>query len=82
MTASRTQQTQSPGDLADTHGCATEEYPPPPYRTDQLARRWGVPEQAITSALRRGVLKGFKLQKIWLIPRENAHALERGERAA
>jgi hypothetical protein len=67
---------------ADNRGCEAEEFPPPPYRTEQVARRWGVPEQAITSALRAGVLKGFKLQKIWLIPRENVHAFERGEIAA
>jgi len=51
----------------------------PPFRTHQLAKRWDVPEQAVTAVLRSGRLRGFKLQKVWLIPRENVERFERGE---
>jgi len=52
----------------------------PPYRSEELARRWGVADQTVTAALRSGRLRGFKVGgKIWLIPRENVERLERGE---
>ena len=51
----------------------------PPFRAHELARRWGVPEQSVTAVLRSGRLRGFKLQKIWLVPRENVERFERGE---
>jgi excisionase family DNA binding protein len=48
-------------------------------RPDELARRWRVHEQTVTAMLRSGRLRGFKLQKLWLVPRENIERFERGE---
>ena len=55
---------------------------PPPYRPADIAMKWGVPEQTVCALLRSGRLRGFKLQKLWLIPRANVEAYERGEVAA
>jgi excisionase family DNA binding protein len=50
----------------------------PPFRPDQLAQRWGVREQTVTAMLRSGRLRGFKLQKLWRVPRKNVELLEDG----
>ena len=63
-------------------GLIDQPEPLPPFRPHDLARRWGVPEQTICALLRSGRLRGFKLQKLWLIPRKNVEAYERGEVAA
>jgi hypothetical protein len=52
-----------------------------PFRPHELAARWGVNEQTITAALRAGRLQGFKLQKLWLIPRRVVERIESGEPA-
>jgi len=44
---------------------------PPPYPSDET----------IKDALRAGRLRGFRLNRVWLIDRESAHQLERGEAA-
>jgi excisionase family DNA binding protein len=54
---------------------------PPPYRVGELAARWGVSDETIKDALRAGRLRGFRLNRVWLIDRESAHQLERGEAA-
>lgn len=54
----------------------------PPYRVEEVARRWGVAEATVTAALRAGRLQGFQLQKIWLIPRASVARVERGDEAA
>jgi excisionase family DNA binding protein len=56
---------------------------PPPYRTIEVAERWGVAEQTVTAACRRGRIPGaFKVGgKLWLIPRASVAAVERGETA-
>jgi excisionase family DNA binding protein len=51
----------------------------PSFRPDELAQRWRVHEQTVTAMLRSGRLRGFKLQKLWRVPRENVELLERGE---
>jgi excisionase family DNA binding protein len=56
--------------------------PPPPFRSHDLARRWGVPEQTICALLRSGRLRGFRLKRQWLIPRANVEAYEKGDAAA
>lgn len=52
-----------------------------PLRPAELAARWGVNEQSITAALRAGRLQGFKLRKLWLIPRRVVERIEAGEAA-
>jgi hypothetical protein len=55
---------------------------PTPYHVNELAARWGVSPQAVTGALRRGTLRGFKFGRSWLVwPREVAR-IERGGAAA
>jgi excisionase family DNA binding protein len=41
----------------------------PPYRVSEAARKLGVSNRAILDALRSGRLTGFKLNRMWLIPR-------------
>jgi excisionase family DNA binding protein len=59
-----------------------DQHEPPPFRSHDVARRWGVPEQTICALLRSGRLRGFRLKRQWLIPRANVEAYERGEAAA
>ena len=50
-----------------------------PYRSSDLARRWGVSPQAVVAAIKSGRLEGFQLQRIWLITPESVDRFERGE---
>jgi excisionase family DNA binding protein len=43
---------------------------PPPYRVGEVARQLGVSNKAVLDALKRGRLSGFKLNRMWLIPRD------------
>jgi hypothetical protein len=51
----------------------------PPYRTGELAKRWGCSTQSIVAAVKSGRLDGFQLRRIWLIRPESVERLERGE---
>jgi len=42
----------------------------PPYRVGEVARQLGVSNKAVLDALKRGRLSGFKLNRMWLIPRD------------
>ena len=50
--------------------------PAKPYRVQDLAQRWGVSPKAIRDALDAGALRGFRLQRMWLIPAEEVAARE------
>jgi len=52
----------------------------PPYRVAQVAEKWDVSEKAVLDALKRGRIPGFKLGRMWLIPRESVDRLSRGGR--
>jgi excisionase family DNA binding protein len=43
---------------------------PPPYRVGEAARRLGVSNKTVLDALKGGRLSGFKLNRMWLIPRD------------
>jgi excisionase family DNA binding protein len=47
----------------------------PPYRVNQVARKLGVSNRAVLDALKSGRLSGFKLNRMWLIPREGVDRL-------
>jgi excisionase family DNA binding protein len=57
---------------------------PPPYRVRQAARKLGVSNKAILDALKNGRLAGFRLNRMWLIPRDEIDQLggRSGEPAA
>jgi hypothetical protein len=43
---------------------------PPPYRVGEVVPQLGVSNKAALDALKRGRLSGFKLNRMWLIPRD------------
>jgi excisionase family DNA binding protein len=47
----------------------TGEATAPPYRVSQAARKLGVSNKAVLDALKSGRLVGFRLNRMWLIPR-------------
>jgi predicted transcriptional regulator len=49
-----------------------------PYRSSEIAQRWGVSPQAVVAAIKSGRLDGFQLQRIWLITPESVERVERG----
>jgi len=53
-----------------------------PYRSSEVARRWGVSPQAMVAAIKSGRLEGFQLQRIWLISLESVERVDRGEVSA
>jgi excisionase family DNA binding protein len=50
----------------------------PPYRVSQAARKLGVSNKAILDALKNGRLAGFRLNRMWLIPRDAIDRLGSG----
>jgi excisionase family DNA binding protein len=48
---------------------------PPPYRVRQAARKLGVSNKTILDALKNGRLAGFRLNRMWLIPRDEIDQL-------
>lgn len=50
----------------------------PPYRVSQVAVRLGVSNKAVLDAIKSGRLRGFKLNRMWLIPRESVDRLSAG----
>jgi excisionase family DNA binding protein len=55
-----------------------EEATLPPYRVRQAARKWGVSNKAVLDALKSGRLVGFRLNRMWLIPRDEIDRLGAG----
>jgi excisionase family DNA binding protein len=53
----------------------TDEATAPPYRVSQAARKLGVSNKAVLGALKSGRLTGFRLNRMWLIPRAEIDAL-------
>ena len=47
----------------------------PPYRVSQAARKLGVSNKAVLDALKSGRLTGFRLNRMWLIPRDEIDRL-------
>jgi excisionase family DNA binding protein len=47
----------------------------PPYRVREAAEKLGVSTKAILGALKTGRLPGFKLNRVWLIPRAGVDGL-------
>jgi excisionase family DNA binding protein len=43
---------------------------PPPYRVGQVARKLGVSNKVVLDAIKRGRLSAFRLNRMWLIPRD------------
>jgi len=43
----------------------------PPYRVSEVARKLGVSTRVVLVALKSGRLAGFRLNRMWLIPRDN-----------
>jgi excisionase family DNA binding protein len=64
--------------LKSTLGAAMPDDALPPFRPDELAARWRVHGQTIRALLRSGRLRGFRVHKLWLIPREVVAEVERG----
>ena len=52
-----------------------EEALSPPYRVSQAAKKLGVSKKAILDALKNGRLVGFRLNRMWLIPRNEIDQL-------
>jgi hypothetical protein len=55
---------------------------PPPHRVEELATAWGVSDDSIRDGLRSGRIRGFRLNRIWLIPHAEKLRIEQGETAA
>ena len=51
----------------------------PPHRVEALATEWGVSSDVIRDALRNGRIKGFRVNRLWLIPHAEKLRVERGE---
>jgi excisionase family DNA binding protein len=51
---------------------------PPPYRVGEVARQLGVSNKVVLDALKRGRIPGFKLNRMWLIPRDAIDRLGEG----
>jgi excisionase family DNA binding protein len=47
----------------------------PPYRVSEVARKLGVSNKAVLDALKSGRLAGFRLNRMWLIPRDEIDQL-------
>jgi excisionase family DNA binding protein len=47
----------------------------PPYRVGEVARQLGVSNKAVLDALKRSRIPGFKLNRMWLIPRDAINRL-------
>jgi excisionase family DNA binding protein len=50
----------------------------PPYRVHEVAEKWNVSDKAVLEALKAGRLRGFRLNRMWLIPPEAVDRLEAG----
>jgi excisionase family DNA binding protein len=53
----------------------TEQASAPPYRVNQAAEKLGVSKKAVLDALKSGRLAGFRLNRMWLIPRDKIDPL-------
>jgi hypothetical protein len=51
---------------------------PKPFRPDELAQRWDVPEQTITANLRKKVIRGFQIGKLWRVWPQEVERIEAG----
>lgn len=56
-----------------------EEATPPPYRVRQAAKKLGVSNRVVLDALKSGRLVGFRLNRMWLIPRREIDQLDGGQ---
>jgi excisionase family DNA binding protein len=56
-------------------GAVQSEGGDPPYRVGQVARMLGVSSKLVLDALKSGRLSGFKLNRMWLIPRDGIDRL-------
>jgi excisionase family DNA binding protein len=45
-----------------------------PYRVREAAKRLGVSDKAVLDALKSGAIAGFRMKRMWLIPR---HVIDR-----
>jgi excisionase family DNA binding protein len=54
----------------------------PPYRVSEVARKLGVSNKAVLDALKSGRLAGFRLNRMWLVPRDAMDRLRAGASAA
>jgi hypothetical protein len=55
---------------------------PPPYRVEALADEWQVSADLIRDGLRTGRIKGFRINRMWLIPHAEKMRIESGEAAS
>ena len=53
----------------------------PPYRVRDVARKLGVSNKAVLDALKSGRLAGFRLNRMWLVPRDAIDRLGGGGNA-
>jgi len=60
---------------------STHKEAPHPHRVEELAHEWGCSAGLIRDGLRSGRIKGFRINRMWLIPHAEKIRIESGEPA-